>query len=120
MSYNNKQNKNAFALLVAIFLLTTFALLSIRVIENTTLSNNINKLKYFNIQANIYMAKVLKFAVSHTKQELLQLDTSAFLNNPAFELEIKQSTSKPKVVFVKIYHKDFANMDISITREIQK
>jgi len=119
-SKTQKAYKKAYALLIVVFLLVIFSLLSVRVVENISLSNNINKLKYFNIQANIHMAKIAKYINTHSKQEILQLDTTTFLNDNRFELIIKQSTTQQNIIFVKVVYKDFANMNIVIVREFIK
>jgi hypothetical protein len=135
MQKDIKNTKQAYALLIAVFLLGVFAILSISIIENNALSNNINKLKYFNIQANIHMAKVAKFISLRNKNEITQAiyanknnEQNRFFKDDRFTLNIQiiretirlNTTNVTNIIFAKIIYKDFQNVNVAIVREFEK
>ena len=65
-------NKKGFLILSVIILMVTFSYLSIQIVQNQTFSSQIDKLKYLEIQAKIYMTKCEKY-IDQTNNESLIL-----------------------------------------------
>lgn len=88
-------NKKSFALFTTIILVTLFSILSISIMQTHTLSSNINKLKYLNLQANIHMKYIQNFIKTHTKNEIEQLK----INDARFSIIINSISSNNKTIY---------------------
>ncbi len=76
--------RNSFSLLITIILLTIFASLSISIIENKTISSNIDKHKYLYLQSNIHMKYIKNYIQTHTKEDITQFT----LDDKRFQVDI--------------------------------
>jgi len=66
-----KPKKRGFLILSVIILMVTFSYLSIQIIQNQTFSSQIDKLKYLEIQAKIYMTKYEKYIMQNNNEGLI-------------------------------------------------
>ena len=82
-------NKKSFGLLSTIILIVIFSFTSIAIIQNKTFSNRIDRLKYLELQANIYMLNVKQYIKTHTINEIKNYT----LNDKRYNLEIKEDTN---------------------------
>ncbi len=87
--------KKSFALLMTIILMTFFSYLSISIIETSTISSNIDKLKYLHLQANIHMDYIKKYIKSHTQNEI---DTF-ILNDMRFKTKIISQNENNQTIY---------------------
>jgi hypothetical protein len=98
--------KKSFALLSTILIIVIFSYLSINIIQNKAYNNQINKLKYLEIQAQIHMNKIIK-----------EITTSPIINDSKFVLEIYDDN-----ISYHIYLKsnDELNTHISLYQKVLK
>lgn len=87
--------KKAFALLITIILLTLFSFLSISIIENQTISSNIDKLKYLHLQSQVHMKYIKDYIKTHSKDEIKLLK----LEDSRFNLEIIESEEDNQTIY---------------------
>ena len=77
---NNGSKKSAYALLITMFLVVLFSLFSISIIENNSFSQNLNKLKYLHLQAQIHIDNIIVFIKNSTPEDIesFNLDDNRF------------------------------------------
>jgi len=86
----NKKLKPSFALLLTIILVGVLFLLSYSILQSDVFSSNLNRLKYMNLQANIYYDYVEKYIQEHSDKEIKKLS----LNDSRFNLIITSKTDQ--------------------------
>ena len=81
-----KKQKRSFILIVTIFLVISFSIYSLTIIENSTIASNLNKLKYLHLQATIHMSYIKNLLSS---SDNINID-NVVLNDNRYELSIKE------------------------------
>lgn len=99
----DKNMKRSFSLLITIILVVVFATFSLSILENNTISSNINKLKYLHLQANIHLKKIEdKIAISSNSE----IDNLT-LNDNRYNMKIlKKQENNTTMYHVSIASKD--------------
>jgi len=93
--------KKAFALLIVLGLLISFSFLSINIIQNRTYSNQIDKLKYLELQAKIHM-KYIKENITNNPQ----------INDDRFNLKIIQENNDSKTYHIYLKTKELNHISL--------
>ena len=82
-------NKKSFGLITTIILVVIFSFISIIIVQNKIFSNRIDKLKYLELQANIYMLNIKQYIKTHTVSEIKNYT----LSDKRYNLKIKEDTN---------------------------
>lgn len=77
-------NKKSFVLISTMILLVTLSIFSFELIQNNIISSNLNKLKYLELQAQVYMVKLEEFISTSTDTQI----ENFVLNDNRFKVKI--------------------------------
>jgi len=77
-------NKKSFVLISTMILLVTLSIFSFELIQNNIISSNLNKLKYLELQAQVYMVKLEEFISTSTDTQI----ENFILNDNRFKVKI--------------------------------
>lgn len=100
-------NKKSFALLMTIIALSSFAYLSLSIIETNAITTKIDTIKYLHLQANIHLKYIKNFILTHTEDEILNLNLNC--KDKRFDLTI----IKKEINHKSIYHISLKTKDDS-------
>lgn len=77
-------NRKSFALITTMILIVILGIFSLQFIQNNIFANNLNRLKYLELQAQIYMSDIKKFIATSTDDEISNFS----LNDNRFNVKI--------------------------------
>lgn len=115
-SMENKRLKKSFVLMTTILLVILFSFISIRMVETSLMSSNLNKLKYLHLQATIYHNTIIRYIKQHTSEEIKHYQNE--WNDEQFSISIIQDDSNSSIYYSSI--KTVDNSHIRLSQKIIK
>ena len=97
--------KKSFSLLTTLILVVAFSFLSIKIIQNQNFSNEIDKLKYFEIQGKLHILKAKNDPQNFTLDDTrfsIDIHTKNENNNTIYHIYLK-ANNYPISLYEKVY-----------------
>ena len=95
---NKNTNKKAFVLFSTIMFVIAGSLLFYDIVETTTFQNNIIKLKYLYLQANINMEDIKQFVSKSNDDQIKEYQEN--WSNSLFDLTIDQNQTNQNIYYI--------------------